>query len=74
MGNLNPQQGGSIDYKTIGNVGERIFIVRYENVPFNNSNYTLTGQIKLFEKDNAIEIHIEANHRPLPRRATPHIY
>jgi len=53
--------GGKVYYKTIGQAPRRIFIAQYENlsqrfVPGNR----VTFQVKLFEGNNAIEIHYKS--------------
>ncbi|GEQ85498.1 hypothetical protein ULMS_10060 [Patiriisocius marinistellae] len=55
---LNPPSGGTIDYFTVGVVPNRVLIVNYNNVVhFNSGPGIITGQIKLFETSNRIEIH-----------------
>ena len=55
---LNPTNGGSIDYFTTGTAPNRVLIVNYNDVVhFPNGPGIVTGQIKLFETSNRIEIH-----------------
>lgn len=64
---LDPSQGGTVTYTTIGSSPNQKFIVTYSNVPlwtpFNPpSTLRNTGQIVLHEGSNIIEIHVaEAN-------------
>lgn len=56
---VNPNNGGSISYITIGQAPNRIFIVTFFEVPmFSCSSLCFTNQIKLYETTNVIEIHI----------------
>jgi hypothetical protein len=58
MTDLDPGQGGTITYTTVGTAPNRRFIVTYSNVPcFSTPADLNTGQIVLFETSNAIEIH-----------------
>ncbi|MBK7666152.1 MAG: T9SS type A sorting domain-containing protein [Sphingobacteriaceae bacterium] len=59
----NPSLGGVIRYATIGTTPNRRFVVSWENVPMFSCGTASpaiyhTGQIKLFETSNNIEIHI----------------
>jgi len=56
---LYPPGAGSIRYQTIGIAPNRILIVTYSTIPHccNNGPAFNTGQIKLFETSNMIEIH-----------------
>lgn len=56
---LDPNVQPIISYSTIGNAPERVFVVNYNNVPYFGCNGTLyTGQLKLYEGSNNIEMHI----------------
>jgi hypothetical protein len=55
---LIPPNGGSITYTTIGVSPNQVFILTYSDVPLCCGNSPVnTGQIKLFQADNSIEIH-----------------
>jgi len=57
-----PSVGGTIRYTTLGTAPNRRFVVSFENIPMFNcassAAINFTGQIKLFETTNNIEIHI----------------
>ncbi len=56
-----PNDGGTISYKLTGTSPNRIFVVEYNNVAMFGSSctsYTFSGQVKLFETSNNIEIHL----------------
>jgi hypothetical protein len=60
---IDPSLGGTIRYTTLGTTPNRRFIVSYENVPMYSCGTAspgiyFSGQIKLFETTQAIEIHI----------------
>ncbi len=58
---LYPPGGGQIGYKTIGTAPNRILIVYYQTVSHCcGTDASNTGQIKLFEGSNIIEIHTTA--------------
>lgn len=58
MTDLDPGQGGTITYTTVGVAPNRMFIVTYSNVPcFSAPSDLNTGQIVLYETTNMIEIH-----------------
>lgn len=57
---LNPAAGGQVAYFVTGAAPNRIFVVDYDNVPYTGSVNTISGQIKLFEGSNIIEIHSDA--------------
>ncbi|MBL7902545.1 MAG: T9SS type A sorting domain-containing protein [Bacteroidia bacterium] len=58
MTDLDPGQGGTITYTTVGVAPNRMFIVTYSNVPcFTTPSDLNTGQIVFFETTNIIEIH-----------------
>jgi hypothetical protein len=60
---VNPGLGGTMRYYTTGTAPNRKFVVSYENVPMyscgtSSPSIYFTGQIKLYETTNTIEIHI----------------
>lgn len=60
---INPSVSGNIKYETIGTAPNREFIVKFDNVAHFGSSctsttYNYTGQIKLFETTNNVEVHI----------------
>lgn len=56
---LNPQGNPLISYQTIGEAPNRVFVVKYESVPYFSCNDILyTGQLKLYEGTNNIDMHI----------------
>ena len=56
---LDPSSQPIISYATIGTAPERVFIVNYNNVPYFGCAQTqYTGQLKLYEGSNNIEMHI----------------
>ena len=58
MTDLDPGQGGTITYTTVGVAPNRMFIVTYSTVPcFTTPSDLNTGQIVLYETTNIIEIH-----------------
>jgi hypothetical protein len=55
-----PTIGGTIRFGTLGTAPNRRFVASFENVPmFSCTTMSFTGQIKLFETSNNIEIHIQ---------------
>jgi len=59
---LDPSDGGNIYYQTLGTAPNRRFVLSYVNVPMFESScdgLTFTGQLKLFEGTNNIEVHLE---------------
>jgi hypothetical protein len=55
---LNPAQGGTINYITVGTTPTRTMIISYTGVVhFSGSCCPVTQQIKIFETSNNIEIH-----------------
>jgi hypothetical protein len=63
---IDPSKGGAITYATLGTSPNRRFIVFFDGVkqyystsPCQNASYDYTGQIKLYETSNNIEIHID---------------
>lgn len=55
---LNPGNGGTIDYYTTGTAPNRVQVIRWRNVPFYTGGGTISGEIHLFETTNIIETHI----------------
>jgi VCBS repeat-containing protein len=56
---LDPEEGGTIQYATVGEEGNRVLVVEYDAVPFyENKDVTVSAQIQLFEATNQIELHI----------------
>lgn len=56
-----PNDGGTISYKLTGTSPNRVFVVDYSSVAMFGSSctsYTFSGQVKLFEGTNNIEIHL----------------
>jgi len=57
---INPGVGGSVEYGTIGTAPNRIFVVRYFQVPmFSCTQLQFCSAVFLFEGSNRIETHIE---------------
>ncbi len=56
---LNPILFGLIEYRTIGTPGNRIFMVRFDNIVSDNQFFSINGSIWLIESTNNIEIHVE---------------
>ncbi len=57
---LNPGNGGNIDYYTTGTAPNRVQVIRWRNVPFYTGGGTISGEIHLFETTNVIETHISS--------------
>jgi hypothetical protein len=60
---IDPSLGGTIRYYTTGVAPNRRFVVSYESIPMfscgtASPSIYFTGQIKLFETSNSIEIHV----------------
>jgi Secretion system C-terminal sorting domain len=56
---IDPSVGGTIRYQTLGTAPNRRFVVTFDNVPYFSCNALLfTGQLKMFETTNMIEMHI----------------
>jgi len=58
---LNPVAGGEINYQTIGEAPNRIFVLSYNQVALFGSNcinMPYTAQLQLYENKSTIEIHI----------------
>ncbi len=54
---LNPNEGGSFQYFTIGTAPNRIFVVDVKNLSHYGFPGRVTSQIQLYETTNIIEIH-----------------
>jgi hypothetical protein len=54
---LYPPGGGTITYTTVGSAPNRCFIVSYNNIPYYPGSGAVSGQIRLYETSNIIEIH-----------------
>lgn len=55
---LNPPTGGTMSYETIGTAPNRILVADWNGVRHFSSTNVITGQIKLFETSNCVEVHI----------------
>ena len=56
---VDPSLGGTIKYQVLGSAPNRRFVVTFDQVPYFSCNaLKFTGQLKLFETTNNIEIHI----------------
>ncbi|PKP01527.1 MAG: hypothetical protein CVU11_14900 [Bacteroidetes bacterium HGW-Bacteroidetes-6] len=56
-----PSTGGELRYQVLGSSPNRRFVLSFNNVPLFSSSctaYSFTGQLKLFETTNNIEMHI----------------
>lgn len=59
---INPAVGGTIRYQVLGTAPNRRFVLTYTDVPyFDCTSLLFTGQLKLFETTNNIEVHIDNN-------------
>lgn len=57
---LRPPSGGTIRYQTIGTAPNRVLVVEFDNIyHYYSGPDWVTGQIKLFETTNCIEVHVE---------------
>ena len=57
---LNPANGGSLKYQTLGVAPFRSFVVSFEDFGYFSCNgLQYNGQIKLFETTNIVEVHVE---------------
>lgn len=54
---LYPPGAGSITYQTLGVAPNRICVITYSNIPYFFNTGSVTGQIKLFETTNIIQVH-----------------
>jgi hypothetical protein len=58
---INPAVGGTIRYQVLGTAPNRRFVLTYTSIPYYSCTSQLfTGQLKLFETTNNVEIHIAA--------------
>lgn len=55
---LNPGSGGTISYQTVGTAPNRILVADWNGVRHYGSTNVITGQIKLYETTNCVEVHI----------------
>ncbi|MFN8285905.1 MAG: gliding motility-associated C-terminal domain-containing protein [Chitinophagales bacterium] len=55
---------GQVDYFMQGTAPNRVFVIRYTNVPFYGTTGTLTGEVQLYETTNVVEIHIASMTSP----------
>lgn len=61
---IDPSVGGNIRFQTLGTAPNRRTVVTYDNIPMfssscnSNSSQNFSGQVKLFETSNTIEVHI----------------
>lgn len=57
---IHPGIGGNVRYQTTGTSPNRIFIVKYDDIPmYDCTTLKFSGQIMLYETTNNIEIHIK---------------
>lgn len=61
---LNPTLGGTISYQTVGTAPNRILIADWNEIRHYGSTNVITGQIKLFETTNCVEVHIVTQNDP----------
>jgi len=54
---LDPSYSGSIKYKLEGSMPDRVLTIEYSNVPDYDLTGYVTGQIKIYETANYIELH-----------------
>ena len=56
---INPAIGGTIRYQTLGTAPNRRFVLTFDQIPYYScTSREFTGQLKLFETTNTIEMHI----------------
>ncbi|MBL4593593.1 MAG: T9SS type A sorting domain-containing protein, partial [Flavobacteriales bacterium] len=56
---IDPSLGGTIRYQVLGTAPNRRFVITFDQIPYYSCNSLLfTGQLKLFETTNDIEMHI----------------
>lgn len=56
---INPAIGGTIRYQTLGTAPNRRFVLTFDQIPYYScTTREFTGQLKLFETTNTIEMHI----------------
>lgn len=66
---LDPGEGGSIHYATLGETPDRVLVVQFTDVPHNDDPLArVTMQLKVFELDGAVEVH----HLLAPTDGSPH--
>ena len=59
---INPALGGTIKYQTLGVAPNRRFVLTFDQIPYYSCTAKkFTGQLKLFETSNTIEVHITKN-------------
>ncbi len=56
-GDLDPSAGGTIKVQTFGSAPNRKFVVEFLNVRYWNQTESVSGQLKLYEGSNLVEIH-----------------
>ena len=60
---LRPSSGGTIKHGVFGSTPNRIFIVEFNEVPFNDQLLTSLGeatfQIQMYESENKVEVHVQ---------------
>ncbi|MCB9173569.1 MAG: T9SS type A sorting domain-containing protein [Flavobacteriales bacterium] len=56
---INPAIGGTIKYQTLGTAPNRRFVITFDQIPYYScTTLKFTGQLKIFETTNTIEMHI----------------
>ncbi len=55
---LDPDNGGTIEYKLDGTTPNRIFAVRFSAVDYFSGAGSITAEVHFLESDNSIEIHL----------------
>ncbi len=56
---IDPSIGGTIRYQVLGSSPNRRFVLTMDNIPYYNcTGLRFTGQVKLFETSNDIEVHL----------------
>ena len=56
---INPAIGGTIRYQTLGTAPNRRFVITFDQIPYYScTTLKFTGQLKIFETTNTIEMHI----------------
>lgn len=56
---INPAIGGTIKYQTLGIAPNRRFVITFDQIPYYScTTLKFTGQLKIFETTNTIEMHI----------------
>ncbi|RFN58565.1 M36 family metallopeptidase [Marixanthomonas ophiurae] len=54
---LSPNNGGAINYETIGTAPNRKLVIDFVGVPLYNDAATITAQVQIYEGSSLIEIH-----------------